>query len=206
MLKPLGCAHQRLMFITSVQGSGSTAGVFAGGRSSRNRTARSASAPTAPARSTDTPERPRRVNSTAVAWTARRAGVAPRGRLFRARRRRGAEDVAVISHDLAERLRRQRRRYQRCADRQRPDADRRHHAAGLRPAQAHRVFLPLTIDEDVPSRSGRLHLVGRLKDGVSPQQAAAISTDDRSVVSLSDSAHSPASRRQQQGPHAADVR
>ena len=130
------------------------------------------------------PERPRRVNSVIVTPELLDVlGVAPlRGRLFnearRARRRGGRRHHRL--HHLAERLRRRRRA---CSAGSFQIDGTPTRIVGIMPPgfdihdERVEVFLPLTIDPTDVSRTSRgshfLYLVGRLKDGVSPQQAQA---------------------------------
>src|SRR4051812_17305604 len=148
-----------------------------------------------------TPERPRRVNSALVTPELLDVlGVPPlRGRLFKeADSAVGAEDVAVISHTTwrsdfggAEDL----------VGRVVPIDGAPTRIVGIMPPgfdlhdERVEVFLPLTIDpKTLPNRRGNhfLYLVGRLKDGVSPQQAAA--DLDRMIdqwAALSGNKHAP---------------
>ena len=208
MLKPLGYPHpEQLQFITSTfPGLGFdrfwvSLPEWAEFRE-RNRSFQGVGAYRASAVNLGTPERPRRVNSATVTPELLDVlGVAPlRGRLFTEPDAAvGAEDVAVISHttwrsdfggadDVLGRVVSIDGAPTRIVGIMPPGFD-------LHDERVE-VFLPLTIDpKTFPTSRGShfLYLVGRLKDGVSPQQAAA--DLDRMIdqwFALSGNKHSPA--------------
>jgi predicted permease len=207
MLKPLGYPHpERLLFITSTfPGLGFdrfwvSLPEWAEFRE-RNRSCQAVGAYSAGAVNLGTPERPRRVNSMLVTPELLDVlGVPPlRGRLFNEPDAAvGAEDVAVIAYGTwqsdfggAEDV----------LGRVVPIDSAPTRIVGIMPPgydvhdERVEVFLPLTIDPKAfPARRGNhfLYLIGRLKDGVSPQQAAA--DLDRMIdqwFTLSGNKHSP---------------
>ena len=208
--------HQHVSRRSASIGSGSR---FRSGPSSRSGTAPSrTSAATARARSTSA--RPSgRGGSTRAIVTPELLdvlGVAPlRGRLFNeADAAVGAEDVGIISDatwqsDFGGDEDRARTR------RSRSTARRRASSASCRRAStsttsASKSFLPLTIDpETFPNSRGShfLYLVGRLKDGVSPQQAQA--DLDTMIDAVARAQRQQAFARKPAGPtrgaHAADA-
>ena len=207
MLKPLGYPHpERLQFITSTfPGLGFdrfwvSLPEWAEFRE-RNSSFQGVGAYRASAVNLGTPERPRRVNSATVTPELLDVlGVAPlRGRLFNEPDAAvGAEDVAVISHAT---WRSDFGGGEDVLGRVVPIDGVPTRIVGIMPPgfdlhdERVEVFLPLTIDPKTfaTSRGSHfLYLVGRLKDGVSPQQAAA--DLDRMIdqwFALSGNKHSP---------------